>query len=303
MPASTHFDPPGLSSASIAPLHLPADDTLAAWAMWYSRIGWRVLPLRDREKVPRTSHGVKDATTDLARIEEWWRRWPNANIGVACGNWLVVFDVDHRSGGAEAWDRIMAKHRMPAVPFVLTGDGLHFYLRDRSGRLRSCKLDDGVDVLSEGKYVLAPPSIHPTGRCYVWGQGRGPVETRGLPTIPNSLLGMLVPRPSTTKSTKPATRSQTAIAQERPTPYGRKALEGLLAEISTAEPGQRHDALFRAAARCGDLAIDRHIDAGAAFDTLLNAGRGAYGDDETADEIARTLADGFRRSASKPGTA
>lgn len=49
----------------------------------------------DEGKHPRCEHGFKDATTDRAQIQAWWQRWPNANIGIACGaaGWVVI-DVD-----------------------------------------------------------------------------------------------------------------------------------------------------------------------------------------------------------------
>jgi hypothetical protein len=34
-------------------------------------------------------HGVKDATTNRARVLAWWTRHPQANIGLACGHALM----------------------------------------------------------------------------------------------------------------------------------------------------------------------------------------------------------------------
>jgi hypothetical protein len=39
-------------------------------------------------------HGVKDATTNRARILAWWTRHPQANIGLATGHRFDVLDVD-----------------------------------------------------------------------------------------------------------------------------------------------------------------------------------------------------------------
>jgi hypothetical protein len=57
-------------------------------ALAYAARGWPVLPLRG--KVPRIrkaagGSGVHDATTDLEQIKQWWTKWPDANIGIACG--------------------------------------------------------------------------------------------------------------------------------------------------------------------------------------------------------------------------
>lgn len=81
-----------------------------AAALDYARRGLRVFPVfeieddgrcacgrdcgRDAGKHPRTRHGFKDATTNSVQITAWWSRWPNANIGVATGEGIVVLDVD-----------------------------------------------------------------------------------------------------------------------------------------------------------------------------------------------------------------
>ena len=63
-------------------------------ALGYAAKGWRVFPLKPREKVPATAHGVKDATTDEATIRGWWGTWPDANVGYATGYGVAVVDID-----------------------------------------------------------------------------------------------------------------------------------------------------------------------------------------------------------------
>jgi hypothetical protein len=43
-------------------------------------------------------HGVKDATTNRARVLAWWTRHPQANIGLATGHAFDVLDVDGPAG-------------------------------------------------------------------------------------------------------------------------------------------------------------------------------------------------------------
>jgi putative DNA primase/helicase len=58
-------------------------------------------------KHPRTSHGVKDATTDRNQIKRWWAEWPDANIGLAPGleRDILVLDIDPRHGGSRRLKR------------------------------------------------------------------------------------------------------------------------------------------------------------------------------------------------------
>ena len=39
-------------------------------------------------------HGLREATTNRARVLAWWTRHPQANIGLACGQLFDVLDLD-----------------------------------------------------------------------------------------------------------------------------------------------------------------------------------------------------------------
>ena len=44
-------------------------------------------------KHPRTKHGLNDASTQPDQVRLWWRQWPNANIGVAVPDGMVVLGI------------------------------------------------------------------------------------------------------------------------------------------------------------------------------------------------------------------
>jgi putative DNA primase/helicase len=146
-------------------------------AAGYAGRGWPVLPCRG--KLPLTTHAVRDASTDLGQIHEWWQRWPDANVAVACGRpGPTVLDVDDPA----AYRRLDATRRaqLDEAPTVATARGAHYWLAG---------VDAGTVALpfgelrSRGSYVVAPPSIHETGREYVWLlEPTGP-----LPPIPGWL--------------------------------------------------------------------------------------------------------------------
>ncbi len=60
---------------------------LLAAALAYAARGWPVFPLNG--KVPRTPRGLHDASTNDTRINEWWRRCPDAGVGIATGRLLA----------------------------------------------------------------------------------------------------------------------------------------------------------------------------------------------------------------------
>jgi Bifunctional DNA primase/polymerase, N-terminal len=104
-----------------------SDSTPLEAALVYATRGWPVLPLHSVHngectcgaancqspgKHPRTANGIKDATTDLEQIKQWWTYWPEANIGIATGaaSGLLVVDVDPRNGGKESLERLQEAH-------------------------------------------------------------------------------------------------------------------------------------------------------------------------------------------------
>ena len=64
-----------------------------------------VFPCVPGDKIPLTSHGFYDATTDQDQISRWWKRWPDANIAMPTGHapdaiTYDVLDVDVRPTGS-----------------------------------------------------------------------------------------------------------------------------------------------------------------------------------------------------------
>jgi len=125
-------------------------------------------------KHPRTKNGVKDATTDAEQIAAWWAKWPDANVGIATGNGLLVLDVDTKHEGIETIERIEeTEGPMPETAMVLTGGGgrhYYFYLppNKREGIKNAVGIGRGLDLRFDGGYVVAPPSRHVSGRTYEW---------------------------------------------------------------------------------------------------------------------------------------
>lgn len=128
--------------------------------------GVPVFPVAPRDKVPliRKGRGFRDATTDPRQVEAWWRRSPNANIGVPTGgvSGLVVVDVDvHGVSGYGALNRADRAGLIGGWEFLVrspTG-GLHLYYPASDVEQRSWQVGDaGIDFRGDGGYIVAPPS-------------------------------------------------------------------------------------------------------------------------------------------------
>jgi hypothetical protein len=165
-------------------------------ALTYASWGWPVLPLVPGGKVPATAHGVNDATTDPGTIRQWWAQQPQANVGIAAGraSGLVVADIDPRNGGDTSWARWLSEHGAgPDGPIALTAGGGEHHLYLYTPELRSCKLADGVDLLSDGRYFVASPSVV-GGREYVWEASSDPLEGVAPPPVPSAWLAAYLAR-------------------------------------------------------------------------------------------------------------
>jgi hypothetical protein len=167
---------------------------------WLDR-GFPVFPIVPRGKKPLGSlvpHGLKDATRDPAVIRDWWLRVPKANIGLRTGEGYFVIDLD--GPDAAAW---FAKHCAPRTLTVKTAKGFHAYFSAAARVPNSAgKLAPGVDVRGGGGYVVAAPSIHPSGAVYT--------IARDLPIVeaPQRLIDLALPdeRPVQAPGPMPAWR-------------------------------------------------------------------------------------------------
>jgi hypothetical protein len=134
--------------------------------------GLRVFPIVARTKTPLIKDNLSRATTDADVIRTWWGNL-DFNIGIACGSESKIWVLDLDNGEHEAWLReLESKHGVlaPTVEAV-TARGRHLYFRwpTTGVILRNVQdRDDFPDVRAEGGYVLAPPSVHPSGRRYCW---------------------------------------------------------------------------------------------------------------------------------------
>jgi hypothetical protein len=163
-----------------------APDLVTA-ALEYAARGWLVVPLHSPTargcscgradcaspaKHPRTLHGLKDATCDAGTIRKWWRRWPDANIGIVTGpeSGILVLDVDGKLGEQSLIDFERRGVHLPDTHTVRTGGGgQHLYFVWPEGadvRNSASRIAPGLDIRGQGGYVVAPPSLHSSGARY-----------------------------------------------------------------------------------------------------------------------------------------
>lgn len=126
----------------------------------YASRGWAVFPL-DGTRPFSGTHGHRDATVDAHQLKRWWRKWPDANVGIACDSTRgpIVVDVDGPEG-----ELFVSKLSLPPTREATSGrpHRRHFYFDPaKSGILvrRTIGVRPSLDILGDGGYVVAPPSV------------------------------------------------------------------------------------------------------------------------------------------------
>ena len=283
---------------------------LAKAAAQYAAKGNRVFPLEPRGKTPRTEHGVKDATTDAEQVAKWWRAIPDANIGIATGNGLLVLDIDGALG-AETLARLVAEHGpLPLTPTQKTGKGRHYLfkvegeVRNTSGRLGALldangkRIPSGIDTRGDGGYIVGGPSIHPSGEPYAWDEDARPSRV-DLAPCPQWILDKLAPKIS----------ERAAVQQPAPTDadpatlskYAASALDAEFDKVSSAGKGTRNATLNTAAFSLGQLVGAGLLSEALVVSTLQTAAQNCgYLAEEGPQHVDRIIASGLAAGMAKP---
>jgi hypothetical protein len=242
-------------------------------------------------------HGVKDATTNRARILAWWTSHPQANIGLATGHLFDVLDVDGPAG-EQAIRTLAATHGLASSgPLVRTGGGgWHFYLAPIGlGNVRPAGLAH-VDWRGRGGYVVAPPSRHRSDHPYQWAAGRDLDIQPG--TVPAVLLERLERRPPQ----RPAGPVELPAVGHGPGGrYARAALAEELERVAAAPVGQRNQQLWESTRNLYNLVATGALDQREVHQGLLAAAERCGLLAEEPRQTRRTLASGRQVGLAHPG--
>ena len=149
----------------------------------YLARGWSVIPLLGKLPALDSWKEFQARVPTPGEMASWLNshQKPPTGLAIVTGRVsdLVVVDCDTVTD-AHYWKATFTKSPLA----VATGrGGIHFYyrmprefeVRNRAGIFRR-----HIDIRGEGGYIVAPPSVHPNGRCYVWQESLLGVE---LPTF------------------------------------------------------------------------------------------------------------------------
>lgn len=207
--------------------------TVLDYARRYLELGYHPIPLGPRTKRPPLVDWKRyqDTPPTDAELERWFISGKN-NIGLVLGRGKIAVDCD--GPGAEDL-LIKAGVEIPMfAPRSKTAHGCHIVLEvseplgDRVGLLESPERHpdnpkkplSAVDIRGVG-YIVAPPSIHPSGHQYEWVVR----PSDELPTAPKELVD-LIKRTSTAASSTASPSPASSTPSDAPK-WVTEALKGV----------------------------------------------------------------------------
>ncbi len=159
--------------------------SLEEQAMSYCKRGWSVIPVGQDKKPLISWKQYQSERADETQIKEWFKTYPNMNIGLVTGkvSGIAVVDIDPRHGGTND-----AFKGIDTINVKTGGDGYHFYFKYAHDIQNAANIQPGIDIRGEGGYVIAPSSNHPSGGQYEWIDGPDNAELADIPDIVLDLL-------------------------------------------------------------------------------------------------------------------
>jgi hypothetical protein len=110
---------------------------------------------------------------------------PNLNVGFKVMGYSVL-DVDNKNGGDQSLAHLLREYEinMENVISVKCSNGQHIYASNTHLKNTAGVIGNGLDVRSEGGFVVAPGSVHKSGTVYQWNEIGDPA------TMPNDWFYM-----------------------------------------------------------------------------------------------------------------
>ena len=241
---------------------------LLAAALNYAGKHLPVFPCQPRDKTPAVARGFHAATTNPETIKRYWRI-ADRNIGIPTGavSGIWILDVDGEAGEATLRGLQAKEGALPPTREVVTGGGRHLWFR-YTGPIPSTadtRIGAGVHTRGDGGYVIAPPSIHPSGALYVWSD-----STDQLARAPDWLVKLARAKP---QSISERALARIARPSRQPDTYGRAALEREIETLAGTAPGGRNHALNRCAFVLAQLVAGGELAREHVIDRLVDASR------------------------------
>lgn len=244
--------------------------------LWQSALdlcemGLPIFPCAPGDKKPAViehlgiKHGFKEwpKFQSIDFVDKVWGELP-FNIGIYTGGPVYVVDADTAAAAQNVIDYC---HENPTAT---TARGAHWYFWSHGAELKSYRFArTGCDFKAGGGYVIAPPSVHPSGKRYAWVGGYPRIlepTTWLLNTLKDAEAAQLRSAVMRHPAIEPRLAGET-------TKYGQKAIDLECQRVAHAGSGERNNTLNRAAFCLGQLVGGGEIVRSEAVSALKSAAK------------------------------
>lgn len=138
---------------------------------WYQKQGYSIIPINTPEKKPLIKwREYQDRISTSDEIKEWWKKWPDAGVGIVTGklSGITVIDIDNEEGEA-AFEEYVSDSFL--TPTAKSPHGRHYYFQHCPGLPNKARVLEGCDIRNDGGFIIAPPSKNGNGEGYSWIEG------------------------------------------------------------------------------------------------------------------------------------
>jgi hypothetical protein len=225
------------------------------------------------------------------RYLEEFKNNPDLNVGFKVMGYSVL-DVDNKNAGDQSLAHLLREYEinMENVISVKCSNGQHIYASNTHLKNTAGVVGNGLDVRSEGGFVVAPGSVHKSGTLYQWN------EIGEVATMPNDWFCTETEESEISSGKKSSNRSNQAAGKQLKVIKLPKDLTDYV-----IKEGYRQSTLFKWACRergngaNAEQLFDRLV---TIRDTYCEEGREPVTDEEVR-EIADCVARNFPTNAQK----
>lgn len=153
------------------------------WAWFYYNKGFSIIPVKKKSKKPNIStwERYQNIRPTKEEIQTWFDRGLFGNIGIICGavsGNLVALDLDDKNIVSDL-DLNLDATMKQGYWVVKTGGKGRYQIwskhKENPGNTQKA-IDVNMEYRADGGYVVAPPSIHPSGAEYHYLHNEKPEE-------------------------------------------------------------------------------------------------------------------------------
>ena len=283
------------------------NDILSA-ALAYRNLGFSVIPCQPRGKKPyypalegyqehRASWEIyQKRLPDYDEIESWFTKRPALNLAIVTGriSGVIVLDIDGVAGKQSFREFIGSDWTFPL--YAKTGKGFHVYFRYPNNAVIGNRVGilPGLDIRGDGGYVMADPSVHPSGDRYQWGNPSPHRGGRQPGVLPERLLRLILEKP-TLQPASPTYRQRAATAYGANAPEARQLFNRFVSMVAHSAPDTHNDTLnlaaYQLARICATGALTWGECSAALKDAALSVG-------QPEREAERTIESGYKGAQS-----